>query len=117
MRSSKFGSVTRVHGAPRRRGNRPAVLSESLARRHLVANVLLTGITLSLNFAFNTGTVMATGWLDAWLRCALEGAPIALDEDPSSVVALDASTYVCRLMHALPPLWKVHSVHHILWST
>jgi sterol desaturase/sphingolipid hydroxylase (fatty acid hydroxylase superfamily) len=89
-------------------------LRKAWRRRHLVSNVLLTGITLGLNFALNAGAVITTGWLDARGFGALSTAPWSLSSKILvGVVALDATTYVChRLMHVLPPLWKVHSVHH-----
>lgn len=82
--------------------------------RHFVPNVLLTSITLCLNFAFNAGSILVTEALGArhlGLLSAVRLSPAA--GVVISVVVLDASTYLChRLMHASPALWRAHSVHH-----
>src|SRR5436309_920185 len=82
--------------------------------RHAVPNLLLTGITMCLNFAFNAGAILATEILAArhfGLLSAVRMSPPA--GVVVNVVALDASTYFChRLMHVIPPLWRAHSVHH-----
>jgi sterol desaturase/sphingolipid hydroxylase (fatty acid hydroxylase superfamily) len=83
-------------------------------RRHRFPNLALAALTLSLNFAFNAGAVIATAWLTARGFGLLAGVPIPA---PAmlllGIVVLDGSTYAChRLLHALPPLWKVHAVHH-----
>jgi sterol desaturase/sphingolipid hydroxylase (fatty acid hydroxylase superfamily) len=83
-------------------------------RRHLLPNLLLTAVTLSLNFAFNAGAVLVTMAL-AERRFGLFAtahlprlAGVLL-----SIIALDASTYLAhRLMHGIPALWRAHSVHH-----
>lgn len=83
-------------------------------RRHAVPNLLLTGITLCLNFAFNAGAILITEVLAArhfGLLSAVDLSPVAAVV--VSVVVLDASTYFChRLMHVIPALWRAHSVHH-----
>jgi sterol desaturase/sphingolipid hydroxylase (fatty acid hydroxylase superfamily) len=82
--------------------------------RHVIPNLVLTSITLCLNFAFNAGAILITealtarhfGLLSATALSPLAGVAV-------SVVVLDASTYVChRLMHVIPALWRAHSVHH-----
>ena len=83
-------------------------------RRHALPNLLLTALTLSLNFAFNTGAVLVTAALAEahfGLLSSVHLPPIA--GVLLSIVALDASTYLGhRLMHAIPALWRAHSVHH-----
>jgi sterol desaturase/sphingolipid hydroxylase (fatty acid hydroxylase superfamily) len=83
-------------------------------RRHRFPNLALAALTLSLNFAFNAAGVIATAWLAARGSGLLSGVPIPA---PAmillGIVVLDASTYAChRLLHALPPLWSAHAVHH-----
>ena len=83
-------------------------------RRHLVPNLGLMALTLMLNFAFNAGAVAVasvTGPHGPHLLAAKALPTFALGL--IGIVILDASTYAChRLMHALPPLWRAHSVHH-----
>ena len=83
-------------------------------RLHRAANLSLIALTLTLNFAFNAGAVLLTGWLGAHGFGLLAGAalpPLAMLG--IALVALDFSTWVChRLLHAVPWLWRVHRVHH-----
>jgi sterol desaturase/sphingolipid hydroxylase (fatty acid hydroxylase superfamily) len=83
-------------------------------RRHALPNLALTAVTLFLNFAFNAGALFVTavlvenhfGLLSIAHLSPLGGVMI-------SIVVLDASTYLAhRLMHAIPTLWRAHSVHH-----
>jgi sterol desaturase/sphingolipid hydroxylase (fatty acid hydroxylase superfamily) len=83
-------------------------------RRHAVPNLLLTALTLSLNFAFNAGAVLVTELLAARHFGLVSGVQLAPWAGIAiAVVALDASTYVGhRVMHIVPALWRAHSVHH-----
>src|SRR5258706_14863789 len=70
-------------------------------RRHAIPNLLLSAVTLCLNFVFNAGAVLVTSMLSARHFGAIStdrlspAAGVAL-----SVVALDACTYIGhRLMH------------------
>ena len=83
-------------------------------RRHAVPNLLLTAVTLFVNFVLNAGAVLVTlvftdhhfGLLSTAHLSGFAGVLL-------SVVGLDASTYIAhRLMHAVPALWRAHSVHH-----
>jgi sterol desaturase/sphingolipid hydroxylase (fatty acid hydroxylase superfamily) len=82
--------------------------------RHAVPNLLLTGITLFLNFAFNIGAIGITELLSAHHFGLLSAAHLSLPAGVVvSIVVLDAATYLChRLMHVIPALWRAHSVHH-----
>jgi sterol desaturase/sphingolipid hydroxylase (fatty acid hydroxylase superfamily) len=90
------------------------LFTKDWSRRHAVPNLLLTAVTLCLNFAFNAGAVLVTALLaerHLGLLSTIELSPFA--GVVISIVALDASTYVAhRLMHAIPALWRAHSVHH-----
>ena len=83
-------------------------------RRHLPPNLGLAALTLGLNFAFNAGAVLITGWLGSRGFGVLAGAalpPLAMMA--IGFVVLDAATYAChRSMHLLPPLWRAHRIHH-----
>lgn len=82
--------------------------------RHVFPNAVLTGATLSMNFVSNVAAVPATAWLNARHFGALSHASFSpLSAILFGVVALDASAYAAhRSMHAIPALWKAHSVHH-----
>jgi len=83
-------------------------------KRHAVPNLLFTAVTLAMNLAFNAGAVLIAAWLAERHIGVLSDValpPIAMTA--LAVVILDACTYVAhRLMHVVPPMWKVHSVHH-----
>ena len=83
-------------------------------RRHLLPNLQMAAVTLGLNFAFNAGAVLITGWFASRGFGVLAGAalpPLAMTAIGFAV--LDAATYAChRSMHLLPPLWRAHRVHH-----
>ena len=83
-------------------------------KRHLVPNLLLTVVTLGLNFVLNAGAILATAWLherDFGVLGRTSLSPHAATA--IGVLALDGATYAChRLMHAFPVLWRFHSVHH-----
>ena len=83
-------------------------------RRHRVPNLQLAAVTLGLNFVFNAGAVLITGWLAARGFGLLAGAAVPpLAMTAIGFVVLDAATYAChRSMHWLPPLWRAHRVHH-----
>lgn len=83
-------------------------------KRHLVPNVILTTLTLGLNFVVNAGAVLVTAWLNVRHFGPIANAALPpLGKVVLGVVVLDASTYVAhRLMHVIPPLWRAHSVHH-----
>jgi sterol desaturase/sphingolipid hydroxylase (fatty acid hydroxylase superfamily) len=89
-------------------------LDPTFRKRHAAPNLVLITLTLALNFAFNAGAVLVTGWLRSRGVGLLAGARLGvLPMMLLGVFALDASTYAChRFMHALPSLWRVHSVHH-----
>ena len=91
---------------PRRR----AVAGDG-ARVHVVPNLALTGLLLAVNFAFDrmaafAGVVPTSGALDvlglpAWATVFLV------------VVTLDGFAYAAHvLLHAWPPAWRFHRVHH-----
>ncbi len=82
--------------------------------RHRVPNLELATVTLALNFAFNAGAVLITGWLTAHgFGLRLGDAVPLLAMMAIGFVVLDAATYAChRSMHRLSPLWRAHRVHH-----
>lgn len=83
-------------------------------RRHVGPNLALTAMTLGMNLMFNAGAILVTAWLGSRGFGLLSGVSLSpITMTLLGVVALDACTYAChRLMHALPPLWDAHRVHH-----
>ena len=83
-------------------------------KRHALPNLLLTGLSLSMNLVFNAGGVLVAAWLEARHVGVLSNVvlpPFAMIT--ISIAILDGCTYVAhRLMHAVPCLWKAHRVHH-----
>jgi sterol desaturase/sphingolipid hydroxylase (fatty acid hydroxylase superfamily) len=92
----------------------PFIRKPDWRRRHRAPNLALVALTLSLNFAYNAGAVLATAWLEArgiGLLAGVAVPPLAMIL--LGILVLDGSTYAChRLLHRLPPLWSVHRVHH-----
>lgn len=92
----------------------PLFARDERAKGRAVANFGLTALTVALNWVLVSAAALAArifsshgGGLLA--QCALPlPAMVAI-----SVVLLDLCTYLAhRSMHALPALWRVHSVHH-----
>jgi sterol desaturase/sphingolipid hydroxylase (fatty acid hydroxylase superfamily) len=84
------------------------------SRRHLVPNLVLTGVTFATNLVFNIPLLAGLVWLQ---RHGL-GLFNAISVPPpaavlSAVVALDFAWYVTHVsMHHAPVLWRFHAVHH-----
>jgi sterol desaturase/sphingolipid hydroxylase (fatty acid hydroxylase superfamily) len=96
-----------IERIPRRLGEREP------RRAHIGPNMALTGLLLAVNVAFERVTAMSavsssagSGVLGAW---ALPGwATVFL-----VVVTLDGFAYAAHvLLHAWPPAWRFHRVHH-----
>ena len=92
----------------------PFARSRAGRQRPRLPNLALVTLTLACNFVLNAGAVLATALLAARGVGLLAGASLPpLAASVIGVVALDASTYAChRLLHRLPPLWRIHRVHH-----
>ena len=84
------------------------------SRRHLRPNLLLTLVTIATNALFNTGLVLLLQWQEA-ARVGLLHAFVLppLPATAIAVLGLDFSFYLVHVaMHASPPLWRYHRVHH-----
>ena len=80
----------------------------------LGANLALTALTLATNIALTAGAALVSAALLERGVGLLAGASISgAGTILIAVVVLDFSTYLAhRLMHYIPPLWRVHRLHH-----
>ena len=79
-----------------------------------MANLSLTVVTFVLNWGLNSTAAVVALALSFQARGLLAPLPLSLPARIAiSVVTLDLFTYLAHLtMHKIPPLWRVHSVHH-----
>jgi sterol desaturase/sphingolipid hydroxylase (fatty acid hydroxylase superfamily) len=92
----------------------PSRMRAAERRQHIGPNLLLTGLLLALNVAFDR-VMAAAGGASVGETSGLRGG-LALPGWASVlvvVVVLDGLTYLAHvLMHKLPPAWRFHRVHH-----
>jgi len=74
-------------------------------RRHLLPNLQMAAVTLGLNFAFNAGAVLITGWLASRGFGVLAGAALP----PLPTLAIDRCTCCRRCGECIASTTRIRS--------